>query len=204
MRQYVLPKLKYSFDALAPAISEVQLKIHYQKHHQNYVDKANSLSEFLNQKEGMDKQQEIAVVNDLVFNLGGHILHTLFWQNLRSFNEKNSLEGLISDKIAEQFVSYENFKMLFSDLLESVQGSGWAAIQYLPETDRLILSQISKHQEDFVPDARFLLVIDMWEHSYYLDYQNDKKSYIASIWSVIDWNAVSERLERNEKKEQKI
>lgn len=190
---YKLPKLSYSFNALKPIISEEQLKIHYEKHHKVYVDKAN---EILQKLDALEENKDLdfkCLLKSLSFNVGGHILHSLFWENLSFPNEKNDIDSSFVEIIINNFGSFDEFKKAFTQTAISVEGSGWVALTYCKLTGRLILCQIEKHNVNIYPAFQFLLVLDVWEHAYYLDYKNDRKKFVESFWDIINWREVYRR-----------
>jgi Fe-Mn family superoxide dismutase len=180
---YKLPKLKYKFNELKPVISEEQLKIHYEKHHQGYV---NNLNNFI-QSQGID-------INSFTFNLAGHKLHSLFWRILQKPSENNKPTAKLMKKIKDDFKSFENFKKQFEIIANSTQGSGWACLCLDKETGKLLLQQIEKHQTNLSPDLKVLLVLDVWEHAYYLDYQNRRKDFVSNFWKIINWKEVEKNV----------
>ncbi len=194
---YKLPELPYQYNALAPHISEKQLTIHHQKHHQAYVNGANALAQALaaarQNNAGYDAK---AVAKELSFQLSGHILHSLFWQNLRPNpkSEKNDPGNKLLQMINRQFKSFDRFRQEFSLLASSAEGSGWAALAIDSRTKKLILLQIEKHNVNLIPEAKILLVLDVFEHAYYLDYQNDRAKFIAAFWHLVDWGEANRRL----------
>ena len=177
---YKLPNLPYKYDALEPHISSKQLQIHYQKHHQAYVDGSNKILE-----ENFDPKK-------FAFQVGGNKLHSLFWQNLSPKAEKKPADQLLST-IEKDFESFDNFKEKFSALAMSVEGAGWATLVYDKEINKLILMQIEKHNVNIYPTLETLLVLDMFEHAYYIDYKNDKGKYIEAFWNIVNWKKVEKR-----------
>ncbi len=181
---YQLPKLPYSYSGLEPHISENQLKIHHQKHHQAYVNGANKILENV---DGADLKK-------LAFQIGGYKLHSLFWENLKS-NDTVEPGGKLAEQIKKDFGSLESFKEIFNKVALSVEGSGWVALVYDKEINRLLIMQIEKHNVNIYPTFEILLVLDMFEHAYYIDYKNEKDKYIDSFWNIINWVEVSRRFE---------
>lgn len=195
---YSMPDLPFDYKDLEPHISEEQLRIHHTKHHQAYVNTSNAILERIDRarKEGTGLDLK-SVLKDLSFNIGGHILHSLFWKNLAPAGKGGDIsEGLIGTQIIREFGSYGMFKEEFTKAAMSTEGSGWAALALCPETGRLMIMQIEKHNTNIYPQSRILLVLDVFEHAYYLDYKNDRAKYIENFWSIVDWNKVSERLEK--------
>ena len=192
---YVLPELPYAYGKLAPHISEEQLKIHHQKHHQAYVNGANALSLALAQARQTNATYDPkAVAKELSFQVGGHILHSLFWKNLKPAPAQKPMPmGEIGEAVIEQFGTYERFIQEFSGLAATVEGSGWASLVYCRETGRLLLTQIEKHNANIIPSYSILLVLDVFEHAYYLDYKNERAKFIDAFWNIVNWEEVNNR-----------
>jgi len=194
---YVLPKLSYGYKDLAPYISEEQLRIHYEKHHQAYVNGANAILQKLDKsrKEGTDLDMK-ATLKELSFNIGGHLLHSLFWGNLAPAGKGGGKpSGSLGDAIEKEFGSFERFRKEFTQAATSVEGSGWAALAFCWWTKRPIIMQIEKHNTNVYPNFRILMVLDVFEHAYYLDYKNDRGKFVEAFWNIVNWDAVNKRLE---------
>jgi len=192
---YSLPQLKYSYDDLTPYISREQLKIHHEKHHSSYVKGANLILEKLDNARSVGAELDLkSELKSLSFNIGGHILHSLFWENVMpKENGGGKQNGEILKKIHAEFGSFDRFKSEFSLAALSVEGSGWAALGYAPDTGRLMVWQIEKHNILLVPKLHLLLVVDVFEHAYYMDYKNDRAKFIESFWEIINWDEVNRR-----------
>jgi len=192
---YALPKLNFSYGDLAPHISEEQLKIHYEKHHQAYVNGANAILQKLDKarSDGADIDMK-ATLKELSFQIGGHLLHSLFWGNL-SPKGGGQPKGRLAEALEKEFGSFERFKKEFTQAAMSVEGSGWAALTFCRQTGRPIIMQVEKHNFNVYPMFRILMVVDVFEHAYYLDYKNDRAKFVENFWSIVDWNAVNKRLE---------
>jgi Fe-Mn family superoxide dismutase len=195
---YKLFDLPYAYDALAPYISEDQLRLHHQKHHAGYVAGVNTAFEKLDKARSENTDLDMkSTLKDLSFNIGGYLLHSLFWNNLSpANNRKGEPSGELLDVINNEFGSFERFQKEFTQTALSVEGSGWAVLAYCKCTKRLLLMQIEKHNTNIYPAFKMLLVLDMWEHAYYLDYKNDRAKYIEAFWSVVNWKKAEKRLER--------
>ncbi len=199
--KYVLPKLKYGYGELAPFLSEQQLAIHHGKHHAAYVNGANAIYDKLDaaRSSGADLDFK-AIAKELAFNSGGHVLHSLFWENMAPAGKGGGgvpeAGSAIGDAIKNEFGSFERFKTEFSKIAVSVEGSGWAVLAYGKMTQRPVIMQVEKHNVNFAPGLKPLLVIDVWEHAYYLDYKNERPRFVDAFWNVVDWNAVNERLKK--------
>ena len=194
---YILPRLPYDYNDLEPHISEEQLKIHYEKHHQGYVNGANAIIEKLEKARKDDVDLDIkSTLKALSFNIGGHILHSLFWPNLApSVKGGGEPGGVLSDTIEKEFGSFARFKREFSQAAVSAEGSGWAALTFCRQTNRPIIMQIEKHNTNVYPMFRILMVIDVWEHAYYLDYKNARAKFVDAFWNIVNWDKVNKRLE---------
>ncbi len=194
---YRLPELTYDYKDLAPYISEEQLRLHHQKHHQAYVNGANAILERLDKarKENLDLDVR-ATMKELSFNIGGHLLHSLFWANLApAAKAKEKPEGLLLATLEKEFGSFDRFKKEFTQCALSVEGSGWAALSFCRQTNRPLLMQIEKHNTNVYPMFRILMVCDVFEHAYYLDYKNDRAKFVEAFFHVVNWEAVAKRLE---------
>ena len=195
---YALPQLPYGYDQLQPYISQEQLTLHHQKHHQAYVNSANAILERLDKarKEGVDFDVK-ATLKELSFHIGGHLLHSLFWANLAPTGKDGGKPtGTLGTAIEKEFGSFERFKKEFSLAAASVEGSGWAALTFCRQTNRPIIMQIEKHNTNVYPMFAILMVIDVWEHAYYLDYKNERAKFVDAFWNIINWDEVNKRLER--------
>jgi Fe-Mn family superoxide dismutase len=195
---YVLPKLPYDYKDLIPHMSEEQLRIHHTKHHQAYVNGANAILEKLDKarKEGADLDIK-STLKELSWNIGGHLLHSLFWDNLAPPSKGGGKPGgVLGDALAKEFGSFERFKKEFTQAAVSVEGSGWAALTLCRQTGRPIIMQIEKHNTNVYPTFRILMVLDVFEHAYYIDYKNERAKFIDAFWNIVNWNEINKRLEK--------
>jgi Fe-Mn family superoxide dismutase len=194
---YYLPPLPYGLKDLEPYISEEQLTLHYKKHHQAYVNAANGILEKMDRAHKEDSDLDMkAVAKELAFNVGGIQLHNLFWENMAPAGKGGGGEpaDVLSDAIKDSFGSFSRFKKEFSQVAGSVEGSGWAALTYCNRSNRLMLMQIEKHNVNFPPGCQSaILVLDVWEHAYYLDYKNERPKFIEAFWNIVNWNIVKQR-----------
>lgn len=196
-KTYSLPNLDYSYNALEPYISEKQLTIHHTKHHQGYVNGANTAFADLEKARQQGTEMDMkATLKNLSFNVSGHILHSLFWNNMAPKDQSGQPNSALIQAFENEFGSVERFKSEFNAAAVSVEGSGWAATCYDPMTDRIIISQIEKHNANLYPMLRLLLVVDVWEHAYYLDYKNDRAGFLAKWWDIINWEEVNKRYKK--------
>ncbi len=193
---YSLPKLPYEYKDLSPHISEEQLTIHHDKHHQAYVTGANALLEKIDKarKEGVDLDMK-ATLKELSFNIGGHVLHSLFWTNMAPPGKGGKPAGILGSALTKEFGSIERFQKEFTQAAVSAEGSGWAALTFCLQTNRPIIMQVEKHNVNVYPMFRILMVLDVWEHAYYLDYKNLRAKFVEAFWNIVNWNEVNRRLE---------
>ncbi|KAB1504373.1 superoxide dismutase [Corynebacterium sp. 320] len=196
MAKYELPELDYAYDALEPHISGEIMEIHHTKHHQNYVNGANAALEKLEDARKNDYigTAVTALSKDLAFNLGGHTNHSLFWKNL-SPNGGGQPEGALAEAIERDFGSFDAFKAHFKAAALGLQGSGWAVLGYDKIGERLVIEQMTDQQGNLSIDLEPLLLLDMWEHAFYLQYKNVKADYVEAVWNVFNWDEVSARYE---------
>jgi superoxide dismutase, Fe-Mn family len=204
VKSFTLPKLPYDYNALAPYISEEQLKLHHDKHHQAYVNGANKL--LANIDEAMKTGTQLdywisfgyvkALAKELSFNIGGHMLHTTFWENLAPTGKGGGGQpgGAIADVINKEFGSYDAFKKMFSAAAATTEGSGWAALAMHPCIGRPIIVQIEKHNINVIPNFQILMALDVWEHAYYVDYKNDRAKFVEAFWNIVNWDKVNKNL----------
>ena len=190
VKMFSLPKLPYDYNALAPYMSEEQLKLHHDKHHQAYVNGANAIFEKLDKarKENLDIDMK-ATLKELSFHIGGHLLHSTFWDNLAPPGKGGGKPGgAIADAIQKEFGSFERFKKEFTQAATSVEGSGWAALVVQQCVDRPLIMQIEKHNVNVYPAFHLLMVLDVWEHAYYVDYKNDRAKFVEGFWNLVNWD----------------
>lgn len=176
--------------------------IHHQKHHQGYVNGTNAILERIekSRKQGSSLDMK-AILKELSFNIGGHVLHSLFWENMAPVEKGGGGEpkDVLANIIKLEFGSTKRFKQEFSQAASTVEGSGWGALAYCQQTKRLLVMQIEKHNVNLYPGFKILLVLDVWEHAYYLDYQNERSKFIDAFWNIINWGEVDKRLIRAKK-----
>jgi superoxide dismutase, Fe-Mn family len=196
MKPYTLPALEYDYAALEPYYSARVLELHHDKHHKAYVDGVNTTLEKLGSaRESGDLSSIVGLEKTLAFNLSGHVLHTLFWKNL-SPDGGDKPTGELAAAIDEFFGSFDKFKTQLTQATATVQGSGWGALTWEPLGERLFTEQIYDHQGNTGQGGVPLLVIDAWEHAYYLQYENRRPEYVDAMWNVIDWADVAARFHR--------
>jgi superoxide dismutase, Fe-Mn family len=192
--RYVLPPLEYDYGALEPHISGRIMELHHDKHHKAYVEGANKALEQLQaarDKGTLDSAGQLAQV--LAFNVSGHVLHSIYWCNLAP-KAGGKPSGELAQALEQHFGSFEHFKQQLTATATSIMGSGWAALLWDTLSAQLIVTQIHDHQSSTIQGAVPILVLDVWEHAYYLQYQNAKAKYLEAIWNVWNWNDVAARL----------
>ncbi|WP_018639565.1 superoxide dismutase [Parafrankia elaeagni] len=193
MAVYTLPDLQYDYAALEPAISGQIIELHHDKHHAAYVAGANTTLDKL--AEARDKGDFGAIVGlekTLAFNVSGHILHSIYWQNL-SPDGGDKPDGALADAIAESFGSFDNFKAQLTAVTTTVQGSGWGILAYDQLSGRLLVEQVHDHQSNVGIGNTTLLAFDAWEHAWYLQYKNVKADYVTALWDIVNWADVAAR-----------
>ena len=195
MTKYPLPDLDYDFAALEPHISGRIMQLHHGKHHAAYVAGANATLDLM--AEARDKN-DLTWINklqkDLAFNLGGHVNHSIFWKNLSAAGGDKPT-GELAAAIDEFFGSYDGFRAHFTANAMGIQGSGWSILAWDVLGQRLIIEQLYDQQGNLVAASVPLLMLDMWEHAFYLDYQNVKADYVAAFWNIVSWQDVQARFE---------
>ena len=189
---YELPDLPYDYDALEPTISAHIMELHHGTHHASYVKTANEL---LGKLDGLAPADDpSALIRALTFNVSGHVLHSLFWTSMSPAGGATPPESLDS-AINSSFGSMDVLQDRMTMTIEKLSGSGWAALSWDPVGSRLLISQIHDHQNDQLVGATPLLVIDGWEHAYYLQYEAAKAKWAKAFWEVVDWKNVAARFE---------
>ena len=196
MPVYTLPDLPYDYAALEPHISGRIMELHHDKHHAAYVAGANAALDAL----ALARETgDLAAVNlhekNLAFNLGGHTNHTVFWNNL-SPDGGGEPDGELGAAIVDQFGSFAAFQAHFAAAATGIQGSGWAVLGWDSIGGRLLVFQLFDQQANVPLGVTPLLMLDMWEHAFYLDYLNVKAEYVKAFWNLANWADVGARLDR--------
>ena len=197
IKSFSLPKLPYDYNALAPYVSEEQLRLHHDKHHQKYVNDANAILEKVNKAQEENTFLDVkATSKELSFNVGGHMLHSIFWENMAPAGKGGGGQpgGAVADMINMSFGSFERFKKVFTMAASSTEGSGWATLAVHPCIARPFIQQIEKHNVNLYPNFQILMALDVWEHAYYVDYKNDRPKFIEAFWNLINWDRVNKNL----------
>ncbi|GAA3660111.1 superoxide dismutase [Microbacterium marinilacus] len=193
MAVYTLPDLPYDYAALEPHISGKIMELHHDKHHATYVAGANTALEQLEAARGSGDFANInKLEKDLAFHLGGHTNHTVFWNNL-SPNGGGEPEGELAAAIADQFGSFAAFQAQFAAAANGIQGSGWSVLAWDSIGQRLSIFQLFDQQANVPLGLTPILLLDMWEHAFYLDYLNVKAEYVKAFWNIANWQDVSAR-----------
>ena len=173
------------------------MTLHHDKHHQAYVTGANTALEKLEKARAGQLQIDVrAVLRDYSFNVDGHILHSIFWPNMAPAGKGGGTPGgRVADRISKDFGSFEKFKAQFSDAAKTVEGAGWALLLYDAETDQLVLTQVEKQNLMHLAQMQIVLGVDVWEHAYYLDFQNRRPDYVdACLNHLLNWDFAAENL----------
>jgi Fe-Mn family superoxide dismutase len=195
MAVYTLPDLPYDYAALEPHISGKIMELHHDKHHAAYVAGANTaLEQLAAARESGDFANVNKLEKDLAFHLGGHTNHTIFWNNL-SPNGGGEPEGELAAAIADQFGSFAAFQAHFGAVANGIQGSGWSVLAWDAIGRRLSIFQLFDQQGNVPLGLTPLLMLDMWEHAFYLDYLNVKAEYVKAFWNIANWQDVAARFD---------
>jgi len=193
MEQIKLPELPYAYNALEPYYDAQTIEIHHSKHHAGYVSGLNNAFQQLQQaRESRDYTLVKHWEREFAFHGSGHKLHTLFWKNMRPGDENNKAKGILLTQIENNFESWDKFVEQFKAATVSVEGSGWGVLAKCHHGKLHILA-LENHQNHLVPGMIPLLVCDVWEHAYYLKYQNRRAEWVDNFMKLIDWNEVTRR-----------
>jgi superoxide dismutase, Fe-Mn family len=193
MSRYKLPDLPYDYDALEPHISAAIMKLHHDKHHAAYVKGANdALDRLADARQRGDFANLHLLEQQLAFNLSGHVLHSIFWRNLSPEGGAEP-RGALLEQIDRDLGGFRAFKQQLTQAAATIMGSGWAALCWDPIGRRLVTAQIHDHQSEVTQAGLPLLVIDAWEHAYYLQYKNEKTKFFEVLWNLWNWSDVSAR-----------
>jgi superoxide dismutase, Fe-Mn family len=195
-KPYTLLELGYAYNALEPIYSSELLELHHDKHHAAYIEGANNALANLVEVRANGRYLSInQLQKDLAFNLSGHVLHSIFWRNMSPDGRTGDPKGALAAAIKEAFGGADALREQVSRAATSIQGSGWAALCYEPLAQRLIVEQIYDHQGNLGNGSVPLLVLDMWEHAYYLQYRNEKAKWVQQFWDLVNWADVGRRFE---------
>ena len=195
MPKYTLPELPYDFGALEPHISGQIMELHHGKHHATYVKSANEVLEQFDQARSKGDLSRIpSLEKSLAFNLSGHILHSILWMNMMP-KGGGQPEGDLRAALERDFGGFDAFKKQLTQVASSIMGSGWAALVWEPVGGRLLTTQIYDHQSNLSQGGVPLMVIDAWEHAYYLQYKNQKTAFFDAVWSLWNWRDINQRFD---------
>lgn len=201
MPPYILPDLDYDFGALEPHISGTIMELHHGTHHAGYVKNANAILGRLDESRATGNHAQIAALSRaLAFNLSGHVLHSLLWKNLTP-KGGGQPEGALARALARDFGSFDAFKRQLTEVAATIMGSGWAALTWEPLGRRLMLTQVFDHQSNLIQGGVPLMVIDAWEHAYYLQYRDRKGGFFEAVWNLWNWNDIASRFDAAQKPE---
>jgi Fe-Mn family superoxide dismutase len=190
-----LPDLPYDYSALEPHISGQIIELHHDKHHKTYVQDANATLEKLEAARAAgDFGAIVGLEKTLAFNVSGHVLHTTYWQNM-SPDGGGKPGGDLAAAIDSEFRTFKSLKTQLTEVTKTVQGSGWGALAWDPLGGRLLTEQIYDHQGNVGQGAVPLLIIDIWEHAFYLQYKNVKADYVDAFWNLVNWPDVERRFD---------
>ncbi len=196
MAEYSLPDLTYDYGALDPHIAGQIMELHHSKHHAAYVAGANTALDKMAEARDSDNFGAIAGLEKaLAFNLGGHTNHSIFWTNM-SPEGGDKPTGELAAAIDEHFGSFDKFRAHFTNNAMTIMGSGWSILAYDTIGKKLIIVQLYDQQGNVPVGIVPLLMLDMWEHAFYLQYKNVKADYVNAWWNVVDWANVQERFTR--------
>ncbi|APU16118.1 superoxide dismutase [Actinoalloteichus fjordicus] len=191
MARYVLPELDYDYAALEPAVAGEINELHHSKHHAAYVTGANdTIDKIAEARDKGDFSSIVGLQTTLAFHLAGHSLHLIWWKVLGP-DGGDKPTGELAAAIDEDFGSFDGLRAQLSAV--SIQGNGWGVLAWDPVGERLITQQLKDHHSNLAITTTPLLVFDIWEHAYYLQYRNVKADYIAKLWNVVNWAEVERR-----------
>ena len=191
--QYVLPKLPYAVDALEPTLGRRTVELHHDAHHAGYVRGLNkALEELQKARQAKDMSLVKYWTHELAFNGSGDMLHCLYWNSMAP--KGTAMEGRLAEMVARDFGSGDAFLAQFAAAAKAVEASGWGVAAYEPSAGRILVLQAEKHQDLAVWGVVPLLACDVWEHAYYLDYQNRRADYVDAWLKIANWHYAQERL----------
>jgi Fe-Mn family superoxide dismutase len=191
---YELPELPYAYDALEPAIDEQTMRLHNDIHFNAYKNGLNrALDNLAKSRESGDFSMVQYWEGQLAFHGAGYMLHLVFFQHMAPYGSSSPSEKL-QRRLAKDFGSFDAFKAHFNAASGAVEASGWGILGYQPVGNKLIIMQAEKHQNLTQWGVIPMLVIDVWEHAYYLEYQNRRAEYVQNFWKVVNWKVLEERI----------
>ncbi|WP_020498168.1 superoxide dismutase [Sciscionella marina] len=195
MAKYSLPDLPYDYGALAPHIAGEIMELHHSKHHQTYVNGLNGALDKLEEARSAGSFDAIVgLEKTLAFNLGGHVNHSIFWNNL-SPDGGDKPTGELAAAIDETFGSFDKFQAHFTAAATTIQGSGWAILGWDKLGGQLLVHQLYDQQANLPANQVPIVMLDMWEHAFYLQYKNVKPDYVKAWWNVVNWADAQSRFD---------
>ncbi|EMR09949.1 hypothetical protein PNEG_01707 [Pneumocystis murina B123] len=197
--KYVLPNLSFDYQALEPYLSGDLIELHYNQHHRAYVTNLNKTVEkyYEENESSLDSFiNRLNLLTSIKFFAGGHINHSLYWENLLPNKQGGGqiINGPLVEAIKKEWKSVDEFIRIFNMQLAGIQGSGWAWLVKSPFSQRLSIQ--TTMNQDVVTQGKVILGIDAWEHSYYIQYLNNKTKYFENIWNVVNWKVMNQRFEQ--------
>jgi Fe-Mn family superoxide dismutase len=193
MPKYTLPELPFDKAALEPHVSARIMELHHGKHHAAYVQGANKALEQLEEARAKGDFASLpALERALAFHVSGHVLHSIFWTNLAP-KAGGKPDGALAQAIDKDFGSFDAFKKQLTAAASTIMGSGWAALVWEPLAKKLLVTQIYDHQGNLANGSTPLLVLDAWEHAFYLQYENRKVDFFEAVWNLWNWPDVARR-----------
>jgi Fe-Mn family superoxide dismutase len=193
MAVYNLPDLDYDYGALEPHVSADIMTLHHGKHHKAYVDNANATLEKLAAARDKSEFATVAALERaLAFNVSGHVMHSIFWKNMTP-KGGGKPSGELAQAIDRDFGSFDAFQKQLSEAAATIMGSGWAALSWEPLSQKLQVNQIYDHQSNYNVGSMPIMVIDGWEHAWYLQYKNVKAEFFKALWNIWNWDDITKR-----------
>ncbi len=193
MKKFELPPLPYDYNALEPYMDEQTVRLHHGMHHQGYV---NGYNKALEKLEEARQTGDYALIKhwerEAAFNGSGHYLHSIFWTNLKP-NGGGEPYGEIAEQINKDFGSFANFKAQLTAATVAVEGSGWGVLAWDDVGEQLVVLQVEKHQNLTLYGVTPIFVMDVWEHAYYLKYQNKRAAFVDALWNLTNWDDINSR-----------
>jgi Fe-Mn family superoxide dismutase len=195
--EYTLPPLPYAYDALEPVIDAATLRLHHDVHHAGYVKGANAAARALKEaRDSGDYQLVDHWTKKLAFHTSGHLLHSLYWENMAPPGKGGAPSKDLEAAIRAAFGTPEAMKAELGASAKTVEGSGWGILGYNPFNKSLTVLQCENHEKKVIWTVIPLLAVDVWEHAYYLKYQNKRGDYVDAWWSLVNWDDASKRFAR--------
>ncbi|HEY8910031.1 MAG TPA: superoxide dismutase [Desulfosporosinus sp.] len=190
-----LAKLPYTYNALEPFYDRAIVKLHHDVHNKAFVDMLNNIAGYMEKNKPVDNHSLIKHLElQLAFRESGHLLHSIYWQNM-CLGGSRSAQGILAEQINNDFGSFENFKKLFTATAMAVDGSGWTLLVWSPYFKELEILQAFKHQDITQWGVIPLLIVDVWEHAYHLNYLHKRANWVEAWWNLVNWEDVLKRFE---------